>query len=241
MIGESRVNTSTSGTRRIFFRLRRVIVTVSDTVSVSACSSRRHLLPVVADLARRSCSLTDLLGRVPGQVQEDVVEGRSAQADVGDLDPLGVQAAQQLDEVSATTRRPARSRGGRARRPSASPMPSPSAWVLARARSAASRDHDLDALSAELGLQLVAGARARSPCRGRSPRSGRPTGRPPRGTAWSAAGWCPRGPAPRSRPTSRSGPAGRARSWARRGTAPAAWPPGRRRGRADAASRPRTP
>ena len=40
-----------------------------------------------------------LLGRVPGEREEDVVERRPAQADVVDLDPLVAEPADDVDEL----------------------------------------------------------------------------------------------------------------------------------------------
>ena len=86
-------------------------------------------------------------------------------------------------------------------------------------------------------LQLPPRCPRRRRGRGRSPRSGRRAGRPPRGTAWSAGRSSPPRRARSPRPTRRGGCAGRARSSARRGTAPAGGRRGSSRCRAGAASR----
>ena len=96
---------------------------------------------------------------VTGQGEEHVVEGRAAQADVVDHDALGVELA---DDSARTARPPPSDRHGDLAGVVVDGRPAAAPGRRARARRrrcvAVSCDDDLDALAADLGLELVGGA-----------------------------------------------------------------------------------
>ena len=169
----------------------------------------------------RSCALPPRRSRSsssaawPVSVEEDVVERRPAQRDVVDPDPGS--PSRRTTSTSCV-----RAAVGRDRDPPRVLVDRGAAvgreQLVPRARSSCRLvDDDLDALAADLRLELVGRAAGDDPARGRRPRSRRRARRPPRGTASSGAASRPRAPARGSRPTSRGGCAGRGRSSARRG------------------------
>ena len=153
----------------------------------------------------------------PVSVEEDVVERRPAQADVVDPDPGVPEPPHDVDEL---LRAAVRRRSVSLRVCSSSvAAPSGREQLAVACEVVAVVDDDLDALAADLRLQLVGRAARDDPARGRRRRSRPPARRPPRGTASSGAASFPRAPGRGSRPTSRGGCAGRARWSARRGRA----------------------
>ena len=188
MIGWTVKAISRSGWRGIRSRLR-----LSDAPACRTTQPQPHPPP-------RSAS--SLLGRVAGEREEHVVERRPAQRDVVDADAGVVERAA----------RPRRSRRARRDRDAHDAVLDVGALVgtsraapRSRARLVGGRRGcDLEPLAADAVLELVRGALGDHACRGRSRRSGRRAGRPRRGTAWSAARWCPRPRAPRSSPTGRA-------------------------------------
>jgi hypothetical protein len=98
---------------------------------------------------------------VAGQRQEDVVEGRSAQRQIVDRDPGGVEVADDLHQAL----RPA---VGRDRDPAGPVVDDPLAVVGRDQRGGARQvgggvDHDLDPLAADLGLERIRGAAGDDP------------------------------------------------------------------------------
>ena len=230
MIGWIVTSSSFSGTRRIWVRLRRMIVNESLT-SQRRLPQRRwaggrrgegggrwagrvasgSLLGGFTGLGGFSC--------LAGQAQEDVVEGRAAQADVGDPDTLLVQGTGSPGPVWRSRPGPS----ARARRPA---PPTTVASRPSRPRNASSetsgdatrfRQDQVDRLAADLALEAGRVYRRRRSGRGRSRRCRPPAGRPRRGTASSAGSWSRPGPARRGPPTSRAGCAGQGRWSARPG------------------------
>ena len=169
MIGDSVAKTIRSGTRFTLIRLRRVIVRPSET----AIGQRGHrALPAVSAVAwparGRSASGVAVLGRVAGEGEEDVVEVGPAQPDVQHLHAAALQPAQRLGEhLRATAHRQAEPPGLlvglRLVRP-----PAAAAAVRRPRRASIDRaDGELQPLTADLRLQLVAGAAGDDPAAGR--------------------------------------------------------------------------
>ncbi len=103
MIGDRVVKTSRSGTRLILIRLRLA------TTSASLTADRRCVI-VGACVIAGAClgARPSSSAAWPVSDEEHVVEGRPAQADVGDGDAVAVQPAQRLDQDggAAGDRRP---------------------------------------------------------------------------------------------------------------------------------------
>ena len=123
--------------------------------------SRAHAATSCSSAVRRSAR------PVPGEPEEHVVEGRAAQADVGDGDagvgqrPDGL--GQRRDAVGDRRADPARCR----RRPRAPARRRGRRCRPPRPRSRPVVDDDLEPVAAHLRLQLLGRARRRSPCRRR--------------------------------------------------------------------------
>ena len=228
MIGWIVEKISSCGWRMKWRRLRAVTTQASVTAERSVSrgrtvEGRSSLRRVLRGLEReprpaqagRSPSLARRRAR---ELQEHVVERRPAQPELAHADPgLAQRRRGVLDSSSPSRGAGSVSRSGRSSG-SGSPQPTPRehrtaprrGWPRwpARPRGSARRP----------GPSARCRCPRRSPGRGRSPRSGRPARRPPRGTGSSAGSSSPRGRARARSPRSGCGCAGRARWWARRGT-----------------------
>ena len=90
MIGEISVKTRMSGTRRIFFRLRRAMVTPSP----DGLAHERS-----ATASSTSSSSSAVLGGVTGQVQEHVVQRGASQTDLVEAYAGLPEPSEELDQV----------------------------------------------------------------------------------------------------------------------------------------------
>ena len=106
---------ASSGMRGMRLRLRQVMTRLSAT-ALAKPPRATGAVGVGGAHADLLVSKAVVLGAVPGQRQEDVVERRPAQADVVDPDPGRVEVADDLDEALRAAARRARSACGCARR-----------------------------------------------------------------------------------------------------------------------------
>ena len=159
------------------------------------------------------------LGRVAGERQEHVVERRrGGPRGPRRRRPRG-EPPRGLHDRAVALARPCTRTSAPSACGGSSLMPSSAAIAANAAASCVSVTSTRCAADAR--LELVGRALGDHAAVVDRPRCGRPAGRPPRGTASSAARSCRRRRGPRSSPTGRSASAGPGPSSARRGTAPA--------------------
>ncbi len=159
-----------------------------------------------------------VLGRTAGEREEDVVEARLAEREVGDAGCRAHERGERLRRlVGARGTLHATAPAGSVA--SSTPSPSTGDDRGAAARSPGSTSRKCSALLPDRGLELAAACPPRSRARGRSPRSGRRAGRPPPGTGCVSSTVVPSADDLRGRcPRPGCGCAGRGPWSARRGT-----------------------